>query len=561
MIANSQTTVCGPCSRRKDCATQCSWDNGDARSLQLSASQILRLQKRVRELEENTQSINGFYHTNTTETEDSEPSTQQPQLSALETLASLSGLGRDEESSQHQMQSHDTPDQPFELSAQGRGPSLAPDRSPLSSIPTSRSSRDLAAIDGQSRHAAASGMIGSLPNQAPSHEYFGGSSAGSFVSQVRAAVSQKMNIADQRSFSREMISDSDPIEAGIQRLPQTPVDFVLPSRRKADELLDLYWEVVYPLYPYLDKSETILKYRDLWNESSHYDDDATFICGLNVIFALSSQLMGETHQRENSAKVFLERAKSLLDLWQSGSFQTIQVCLLLGQYFQSTNDPHQCWTIIGMAIRTAQSLGLHLPETSERTTSPRKRELLRKVWHGCIIMDRVSSMTYGRPTTIGKDLAAAVPRPLGIDEDQLGDFGLVPTPSGPSLIDFFVETLGLYEILYDILTSFYSSSMTEDIIGEGRWARYFGGSEPDTKWGPSVPAIDRRLIRWEANLPAHLKTERPSNRLKTNKYYDRQALILRQRYANQLHHWSCKLTSLDSYILGCLHFGPYSLRT
>jgi len=305
---------------------------------------------------------------------------------------------------------------------------------------------------------------------------------------------------------------------------------VLPSRRRADELMEVYWEVVYPLYPYLDKAETILKYRDLWKEQSDYDEDAIFICGLNVIFALSCQLIGETHQRENSAKVFFERAKSLLDLWHSGSFQYVQVCLLLGQYFQSTNDPHQCWTIVGMAIRTGQSLGLHLPETSENASSPRKRELLRKVWHGCIIMDRITSMTYGRPTMIGKDLAAAVPRPLGIDEDKLQQAGTVPKADQPSLINFFVETLGLYEILYDILVAFYSSSITDDGSGEGRWARYFGGSDPDTNKNPSVHAIDRRLVRWEANLPSHLKTERVSTHPETNKYFVRQAVILRQRY-------------------------------
>ncbi|KAK5049536.1 hypothetical protein LTR84_004465 [Exophiala bonariae] len=494
----------------------------------MSASEILRLQNRVRELENSTRNTRSY---GSTTSENHAVATQRSQNSALGILASLSDLERTDDINRAQI--HHTPNQNVDMSTHGRQPSIVSDRSPLSSIPTSRSVKEIPSIDGHSRHsrhAASSGMIGSLPDQGPSHEYFGGSSAGSFVSQVRAAVSQKMNIPEQRPFARDTLSSSDTMGVEAKISPAAPIDFVLPSRRRADELMDVYWEVVYPLYPYLDKAETILKYRDLWNERSDYEEDATFICGLNVIFALSSQLIGETHQRENSAKVFFERAKSLLDLWHSASFQYIQVCLLLGQYFQSTNDPHQCWTIIGMAIRTAQSLGLHLRETSERANTPRKRELLRKVWHGCIIMDRVSSMTYGRPTTIDKKLAAAVPRPLGIDEDRLQDFGRVPTPNEPSLIDFFVETLSLYEILYDILIAFYSSSMTEDNFGEGRWARYFGGSEPDTNWSPSVHAIDRRLVRWEANLPAHLKTERSSSRPETNKYFIRQATILRQRY-------------------------------
>jgi hypothetical protein len=509
----------------------------------MSTTQIMRLQRRVRELEESTQSTNPSYHASMREIEI--PSTRRSPSFALELLANVSGLNRATEKDQRQ--SRHRPSRSFDVSTQSHRPSTTSDPSPQSSAPTARSSRDPASKDSHSKHAAASGMIGSLPDQAPSHEYFGGSSAGSFVSQVRAAVSQKLNLTGHRLPTRDVIGDYDPLNAGLQRPSHIPIDFVLPSRRRADELLDVYWEVVYPLYPYVDKSETILKYRDLWNEQSDYDEDATFICGLNVIFALSCQLIGETHQRENSAKVFFERAKALLDLWNSGSFQYIQVCLLLGQYFQSTNDPHQCWTTVGMAIRTAQSLGLHLPETSEKTVSPRKRELLRKVWHGCIIMDRITSMTYGRPTMIGKDLAAAVPRPLGVDEDRLLDFGPVPKPDRPSLVDFFVETLSLYEILYDILVAFYSSSMADDSPGEGKWARYFGGSEPDTNKNPSVHAIDRRLIRWEANLPSHLKTERPSSHPETNRYFVRQAVILRQRYVGRLFQSSHKL-KLNRYL-------------
>ncbi|KEF62745.1 uncharacterized protein A1O9_00718 [Exophiala aquamarina CBS 119918] len=466
------------------------------------------------------------YHTDARETEDYP--IEKPQTSLLALLADFSDQERAK--GEEQSHRHNEPIRSFNESTQGHRPSTVSNLSPQSSAPTAHSPKDPKFKNSHPQQAATSGMIGSLPDQGPSHEYFGGSSAGSFVGQVRAAVSQKLNVRDQRLPTDEITDGSDPSSARLQSHSRLPIDFVLPSRRRADELMEVYWEFVYPLYPYVDKTETILKYQDLWKEKSDYDEEAIFICGLNVIFALSCQLIGETHQRENSAKVFFERAKSLLDPWHSGSFQYVQVCLLLGQYFQSTNDPHQCWTTVGMAIRTGQSLGLHLPETSENTASPRKRELLRKVWHGCVIMDRITSMTYGRPTMIGKDLAAAVPRPLGIDEDRLQPFGPVPTPDRPSIVDFFVETLGLYEILYDILVAFYSSSIADDGSGEGRWARYFGGSEPDTNKGPSVHAIDRRLIRWEANLPSHLKTEQVSTQTETNKYFVRQAVILRQRY-------------------------------
>jgi hypothetical protein len=42
----------------------------------------------------------------------------------------------------------------------------------------------------------------------------------------------------------------------------------------------------------------------------------------------------------------------------------------------------------GLATRFAESLELHLPETSANAPSVGQRESLRRVWHGCILLDR-----------------------------------------------------------------------------------------------------------------------------------------------------------------------------
>ncbi|KAK9350162.1 fungal-specific transcription factor domain-containing protein [Lipomyces doorenjongii] len=380
--------------------------------------------------------------------------------------------------------------------------------SPASSVPTGRSVRS----PGHSHlNTSASGMIGSLPDDAHSNEVFGGSSAGSFINQVRTAAVR-----------------SDRGHSNLSLLHQT----VLPARSKADQLLEIYWDIVYVLYPFVDKDETIFKYRSLWNGQAGCEEDHMFVCVLNVIFALSCQLNGtiEARRREHSAKMYYQRAKELLDLWTIGSFQSVQVYLLLGLYFQSTNEPHQCWMMIGAAVRTAQSLGLHLPETTERISSSRRRELTRKVWHGCIIMDRVVSMTYGRPPMISAALAAAVPRPLAIDEERLPreDGVLVPQSDRPSILDFFLQTLELYEILYDILVGFYSSSLGEDLSADETWDKYLERSGVSNIF--STLDIERRLVRWERGLPSHLKLDDSNQDEGPNKYSTRQAVILHQRY-------------------------------
>ena len=83
------------------------------------------------------------------------------------------------------------------------------------------------------------------------------------------------------------------------------------------------------------------------------------------------------------------RAQDLLPLspWHPASVELVQYLLLTSQYLQSTNHPHQTWMVVGSAIRTAQSVGLHLVETSA-AQELEDRELLRRIWYGCVLMDR-----------------------------------------------------------------------------------------------------------------------------------------------------------------------------
>ncbi len=62
------------------------------------------------------------------------------------------------------------------------------------------------------------------------------------------------------------------------------------------------------------------------------------------------------------SRVFYARAKSLLsfDMLGRGSIGLVQALLLMGQYLQSTESSGLCWNVVGLAIRVAQRIGLHL---------------------------------------------------------------------------------------------------------------------------------------------------------------------------------------------------------
>lgn len=271
-----------------------------------------------------------------------------------------------------------------------------------------------------------SAMMGAVLDEPQSQEFFGRSSAGSFIKQVRKAIDGKIE-------SPQCVEPADSILDRVQMSmltvngesqQQSNLNYVLPPRDVADSLLAIYWKIVYPLYPYLDRYEIETGYQSLWTGQGLVPyDKPMFLCMLNIIFALSCQLSDaiKPEQREASADVFIVRARETLNLnmWQVGSLQSVQALLLLSQYLQTTNDPHQCWIMVGMAVRSAQGLGLHLPEMSEQVSSSRARELLRKVWHACVLMDLFVSMTYGRPAMIDQNVADAVPLPMAIDEQFL----------------------------------------------------------------------------------------------------------------------------------------------
>ncbi|KAJ5167561.1 uncharacterized protein N7482_006342 [Penicillium canariense] len=222
------------------------------------------------------------------------------------------------------------------------------------------------------------------------------------------------------------------------------------------------------------------EYVQIWQgDTLHYDENMV-MCTFNVIFALASQLADfiAPEKRGTSADEYFSRAKGLFqfNLWETGSVGLIQCLLLMAQYLQSTDSAHQCWIVTGLAIRNAQSLGLHLPRSMAHFCSASEQQLASKIWHGCVLMDRyvtyiafqgpelsfssnsVISMTFGRPAMISKVSSTAVPLPFTVDDEFIStDTTSEPVQpvEQPSIMAFYAKSLELYEIMNDVLLSLY----------------------------------------------------------------------------------------------------------
>jgi hypothetical protein len=85
------------------------------------------------------------------------------------------------------------------------------------------------------------------------------------------------------------------------------------------------------------------------------------------------------------------------DLLARGSIELVQTLLPMAQYLQSTEMSGLCWNTVGLAIRVVQSIGLHLgpDDPTHGYATGRKleddqvaMEMRRRVWGGCITLDR-----------------------------------------------------------------------------------------------------------------------------------------------------------------------------
>jgi Fungal specific transcription factor domain len=308
---------------------------------------------------------------------------------------------------------------------------------------------------------------------------------------------------------------------------------VYPARRKADDFLHCFWEFIHPVFPVIHKTSFIAKYEKLWiSEATEQQDDTksdmeevVFSSNLNLIFALGSQFSDliPAAQKRSAANDFYQRSRHLFlfDILDSKSISLVQMLLLNGIYLQSTPHANRCWNSIGLAIRIAQSQGLHLDYTGRRPETQIECQIRRRVWHTCVILDRYVSiaslsfnitrisltannnrllaMTFGRPTMLSNSWS--VPIPLLIDDEYLSvqEEGNQP-PNVPSRLGLFVSSCKLFEILHEILISFYAGDP-----GTGD----FKQTESNTVARDMIADVlryNRSLAMFKDSIPDYLRT-------------------------------------------------------
>ncbi|KAK0112702.1 hypothetical protein ONS95_014439 [Cadophora gregata] len=375
-------------------------------------------------------------------------------------------------------------------------------------------------------------MTGPIESSSPS--FFGNSCASSFMQQLKSAVNIQVQIPRGHEQPVYMYPVGTSPHRSALEASRVRLDYTLPPRRVADSLMKTYWELIHPLYPFLDENFMHKAYTSIWLGESPDPEDPVLIAILNSIFASACQLEEsmDCGERATLAATFFTRAQDLIheSLWSVGSIQTVQCLLIMGQYLQSTSNAHQCWMVIGHAVRIAQGLGLHLPQSNAyENHSAQDSELTRRVWHGCILMDRILSMTFGRPAMISSVVARAVPIP------QISPHDPRPPVQAPHIdspehnaspLTFYVKTLQLYDIISETLSS--TLYAVPGVEKNNRGHADAVTNNVDSSEIATVLKMDHDLMGCGRSLPSYLRISSLDSF--TSPIFQRQAVVFRARF-------------------------------
>jgi Fungal specific transcription factor domain len=327
---------------------------------------------------------------------------------------------------------------------------------------------------------------------------------------IKAVISSSTIVSPTDTTTPSSNQQPRPRRSHSARFPVNDVDsLVLPPRRTADHLVDLYFKYVHTLYPYLHEPSFRSQYEKLWTHDSGHEDDPLFYCLLNLVLALGCQFSTLFESSIHSGDTFFNRAKTLLgfSIFDVGTLQVVQALLLMGSYLQSTNRPNRCWNVLGMGIRVAQGLGLHIERSSGDLV---ERETRRRAWWGCVLMDRyflsnfptrhkpdyfrILAMLFGRPLMIHDQDAYLVHLPIAQDDQYIMPTSILPSAQ-PSKMTFYIATCQLYRILGDILRELYSPRDDYRTMKEEEWLSKVS----------SIMRFDKELKDWLSSVPTFLQ--------------------------------------------------------
>lgn len=191
---------------------------------------------------------------------------------------------------------------------------------------------------------------------------------------------------------------------------------LLPDQSTARVLVDAFFINTHGFLQVFDREKFFEELDRCYSDP--LSTEPPWLCNLNLVFAigltLATPLSGSPEaltvdklrsEHLDRAEVFYLNAKNLNDPitgMEDQDFWSVQALLLMSVYMLAKSKRNTAHALLGMAVRSANALGLHREETMV-IFSPDEQSARRNLWRSLFVMDRLLSCSLGRPTAISED--------------------------------------------------------------------------------------------------------------------------------------------------------------
>lgn len=166
---------------------------------------------------------------------------------------------------------------------------------------------------------------------------------------------------------------------------------MLPSRDVAEGLVKDYFTREHVNLPIVNYPGFCSRLAKLQTSGIPMTNMHIFQSLVNAVFAVGC--ISAHPENRHDASTYFERAYRLLRLVDSDDLTGVQAHLVCSQYLFAVGKLESAWKSVEIAIREAQSLRLNLQSASHHLEDKAHRELVRRVWHCCILLERSYKLT------------------------------------------------------------------------------------------------------------------------------------------------------------------------
>jgi hypothetical protein len=270
-------------------------------------------------------------------------------------------------------------------------------------------------------------------------------------------------------------------------------------------LLDLYFEVVHPNFPIIQKHLFIERYKNGDRTFSPALLAGMYILALNW-WSLNPSLA--QYSKPDAARLEALAMKSLTVAMERPKLSTVQAGLLLLQRPEADS-----WSLTTQLVAIGQELGLHL-DCSGWSVPLWERGLRKRIAWALYMQDKWSSLIHGRPSHIFNANWAVKP----ITEEDFNEEGDGYDTREEETEDeqeenhrgriLFAQMIGLTQIMAEVMDTFYTQIAIHDFANAGR-------KSTELILARAKP-VQIKLRQWHEKLPTEVKMHTPLSKNKLN---------------------------------------------